>query len=65
MALASDASGNLQWSRTFGGGFVYGMKDTYRDILPEEAYTMLMDENFDLIIDVVGLMTRRQVSGFL
>ena len=35
--------------------FVYGMKDTYRDIVPEEAYTMLMDETFDLVIDVVGL----------
>ena len=33
----------------------YNMKDTYIDIPPEEAYSMLMNETFDLIIDVVGL----------
>ena len=33
----------------------YDMKDTYIDIPPEEAYSMVMNETFDLIIDVVGL----------
>ena len=34
---------------------VYNMKDTYIDIPPEEAYALLMNNTFDLVIDVVGL----------
>ena len=35
--------------------FAHNMKDTYMDIFPEEAYAMIINETFDLIIDVVGL----------
>ena len=35
--------------------YLYNAKETYIDIPPEEAYPMVMNETFDLIIDVVGL----------
>ena len=34
---------------------LYNMRDTYIDIPPDDAYSMVMDDSFDLIIDVVGL----------
>lgn len=35
--------------------FIFGFKDTYIDISPDVAYEMFLAEEFDLIIDVVGL----------
>jgi len=37
------------------GFFVFMYKDTYMDIKPSEAYQKYQDNEFDLIIDVVGL----------
>ncbi len=34
---------------------IYDMKDTYIDIPPDKAYSLLMNDTFDLVIDVVGL----------
>ena len=41
-------------SRLFGF-FLFMYKETYMDILPSEAYTKWQNNEFDLIIDVVGL----------
>ena len=35
--------------------FIVGYKNTYIDITPAETYAMLLNNTFDLIIDVVGL----------
>lgn len=35
--------------------FLLGFKETYMDIKPPEAYSMFLNDTFDLIIDVVGL----------
>lgn len=37
------------------GFFLLNFKDTYMDITPDEAYQRLQNDEFDLIIDVVGL----------
>jgi len=35
--------------------FMLNLKETYKDIKPVEAYQRLQDNEFDLVIDVVGL----------
>ena len=37
------------------GPFLLNYKQTYIDIMPDEAYNRLLNEEFDLVIDVVGL----------
>jgi rhodanese-related sulfurtransferase len=54
-AKADGISVRTQQRAIIFGFFMIMFKDTYMDIKPEEAYERWQNEEFDLIIDVVGL----------
>jgi len=54
-AEISNLTVRTQKRATIFGFFLFMLKETYMDIPPSEAYTRLQNNEFDLIIDVVGL----------